>query len=80
MLGAWVALGSGELERELRVGLRLEQSLEHQEMENFQLFARSPFEAAELHRQIQEHRTAIGLAGIAESRPYDAQASSAALA
>jgi len=71
VLGAWVALGSGELERELRVGLRLEQSLEHQEMENFQLFARSPFEAAELHRQIQEHRTAIGLAGIAESRPYD---------
>jgi len=65
VLGAWVALGTGALERELRVELKLEQPPDEREREGFLLFADDEFEAARLRRLIHAHGNPIGLGGIA---------------
>ena len=66
LLGAWVALGSGRLEHELRVDLNLEAPMYVQEDLHFKIFAADEYEARELQRALLRHRTAIGLARIAD--------------
>lgn len=65
VLGAWVALGSGRLEHELRVDLNLEQPMHVQEDLQFKLFAEDEHDARALQRALREQRTALGLARIA---------------
>jgi len=67
MLGGWIALGSGEFERELRVGLRLEPSMDTQELQGFLLFAEDEQEARELRARIPGHTTPAGLGRIADN-------------
>lgn len=52
VLGTWLALGTGEFERELRVGLDLEQSRHVQEERRFALIADSAEEAAALRAEV----------------------------
>ncbi len=74
VLAAWVALGSGSFEHQLRVGLNLEPRMEIQEGQGFKLFAEDEFEAVELRRLIREHRSANGLARIARNEyGYDSE-------
>jgi len=68
-LGAWLALGPGRFEHGMRVELGLERSLAAQERLGFKLIAADPREAVELHRLVQAHRSAPGLARIA-ANPY----------
>lgn len=67
MLGGWIALGSGEFERELRVGLRLEPSMDTQELQGFLLFAEDEQEARELRARLPGHTTPAGLGRIADN-------------
>lgn len=48
LLGAWLALGSGRLEHELRVGFRLERPMYMQEQLEFKIFAEDEDDLADL--------------------------------
>ncbi|PCC67308.1 hypothetical protein SAMN02745121_07045 [Nannocystis exedens] len=52
VLGTWLALGTGEFERELRVALELEESRHVQEQDRFALIADSEEEAAALRAEV----------------------------
>ena len=67
MLGGWIALGSGEFERELRIGMRLEPALNVQELQGFLVFAEDEQEARELRARIPAHTTPAGLGRIADN-------------
>jgi hypothetical protein len=64
VLGGWLALGSGDFEREVRVGLGLEASKDTQEREGFLLFAEDEHEASALRSRISEHATPANLTRI----------------
>lgn len=70
VLGAWVALGSGRLEHELRVDLNLEQPMHVQEDMQFKIFAEDEHDARALQRALRDQRTAFGLARTAEGHTY----------
>ncbi|MDC0675241.1 hypothetical protein [Nannocystis radixulma] len=59
VLGGWLALGTGEVERELRAAFSLEENTFRQEQSRFVLIADSADEAAALHSELQ--RRAAGL-------------------
>lgn len=67
VLGTWTALGSGELERELRVAMKLEPYKHDQERQGFLLFAEDEVEARILRREIKEHLDPLRLGAIARA-------------
>ena len=58
MLGAWLALGSGRLEHELRVGFKLERPMYLQEQQQFKIFAADELDLVELRAAVLELRDA----------------------
>jgi hypothetical protein len=57
MLGAWLALGSGRLEHELRVGFRLERPMYQQEQLEFKVFAEDEDDLADLRAAVLDLTT-----------------------
>lgn len=69
VLGSWVALGSGEFERELRVAMKLEASKGEQERQGFLLYADDEREARDLRREVKKHMSPYELGSIARQDP-----------
>jgi hypothetical protein len=69
VLGAWVALGSGGFEHELRVAMKLEASKDAQERQGFLLFADDAVEARDLRSAVKEHMSPYALTALARQDP-----------
>lgn len=74
VLGAWVALGSGGFEHELRVAMKLEAPKDAQERQGFLLFADDELEARDLRHEIKKHMSPYRLSAIArQDLRYDGE-------
>jgi hypothetical protein len=62
VLGVWLALGSGRLEHELRVGFGLERPKYVQESVDFRIFVEDPRELPAIRRAVEDMRTPEALA------------------
>ncbi len=72
VIGCWLALGSGSLEHELRVGFKLERPMYLQEQQDFKIFAEDPETLRRLQAAVRKHTTSAGLRNIAEAvNDYD---------
>lgn len=71
VLGCWLALGSGSLEHELRVGFKLERPMYLQEQQDFKIFADNPEELRHLQVAVRRHTSAAGLRDIAAAVVVD---------
>ncbi len=65
LIGCWLALGSGELEHEMRIGFKLERPTYLREQMEFKMFAADPVELRELRAAAREMATPTGLRAIA---------------
>ena len=61
VLGAWVALGSGGFEHELRVAMKLEAPKDAQERQGFLLFADDAVEARDLLERVNANTLGVVL-------------------
>ena len=68
LLGAWLALGDGPLEHELRVGFKLERPRHVQELLEYKIFAHDEYELRDLKTAVRILTTAPNLQLIAEDR------------
>ena len=74
VLGAWVALGLGGFEHELRVAMKLEAPKDAQERQGFLLFADDELEARDLRHEIKKHMSPYRLSAIArQDLRYDGE-------
>ena len=67
VIGCWLALGSGRLEREMRVSFKLERPMYFQEQQEFKIFANDPHELAELQAAVRKLTRSENLRAIAEA-------------
>lgn len=67
VIGLWLALGSGTLEHELRVGFKLERPMYLQAQQDFKIFAETPEELRSLQAAVHKHTSSAGLRDIAEA-------------
>lgn len=68
LLGAWLALGDGPLEHELRVGFKLERPRHVQELLEYKIFAHDEYDLRDLKTAARTLTTAPNLQRIAEDR------------
>ena len=64
VIGCWLALGSGSLEHELRVGFKLERPMHLQAQQDFKIFAEDPEELRRLQAAVRKHTSDAGLRAI----------------
>ena len=70
VIGCWLALGSGTLEHELRVGFKLERPMHLQEQQDFKIFAEDPEELRRLQDAVRKYTSGPGLRAFAKA-PQD---------
>ncbi len=67
VIGCWLALGSGSLEHEMRVGFKLERPMYLQERQEFKIFARNPDELVDLQAAVRKLTRSESLRAIASA-------------